>query len=214
MLLCKFANRFCNVANESYLYHFQKLLQMKIYNVKEAGKVSGIPVRTISYLCSKDNIPKKNNVYQISEELLTKWIEKRQSFANPSQLQSNVANDVSNVANEIVLGKPKVPFKTTNANTEIQESGDEIQESYQEKLKRAIELITIEASKQNVQHKVFTEDEYIDLIGTLDRVEHQQEQIQYLRKRVERQDEILTNLFKNIERRDYIEAKDKGHDKK
>ena len=86
--------------------------------------------------------------------------------------------------------------------------------SYQEKLKRAIELITIEASKQNVQHKVFTEDEYVDLIGTLDRVEYQQEQIQYLRKRVEKQDEILTNLFKTIEQRNYIEAKDKGNDKK
>jgi hypothetical protein len=116
------------------------------------------------------------------------------------------------VKQEDVIGKKFEPFKTTNAEPDIQESRPDIQESHQDKLKRAIELITIESAKQNLNHKVFTEEEYIDLIGTLDRVEYQQEQIQYLRQRVEKQDEILTNLFKTIEQRNYIEAKDKGHD--
>ena len=189
---------------------------MKYYNVKEASKISGIPARTISYICKRDNVPKGGNKYKITDELMTEWVRKRAEASQPlATLPRNLANDVSkDVKQETILGKPLEPFKTTNANTEIHESGHEIHESHQEKLKRAIELITIEAAKQNVQHKVFTEDEYIDLIGTLDRVEYQQEQIQYLRKRVEKQDEILTNLFKTIEQRNYIEAKDKGHDKK
>ena len=38
-------------------------------------------------------------------------------------------------------------------------------------------------------------------------MEHQQEQIQYLRNRIEKQDERLSNLQKSIEHRNYIEAK-------
>lgn len=86
-------------------------------------------------------------------------------------------------------------------------------EDYQTKLREAIELITIEAMRQGVTHKIFSDEEYQDIIGTLDRVEQQQEQVQYLRKRIEQQDDYLQKLLKSIEQRNFIEAKEKNFDK-
>ena len=92
---------------------------------------------------------------------------------------------------------------------------------HQEKLKKAIELITIEAMKQGVQHKVFSDEEYQDLIGTISEVDFQKEQVQYLRSRVEKQDEILNKLVKQSSdtiaekrERNFIEAKEKDLHKK
>ena len=84
---------------------------------------------------------------------------------------------------------------------------------HQQKLKEAIQLITLEAMEQNVQHKVFTDEEYNDIIGTLSEVEFQTKQVEYLKSRVEKQDEILSSLTRQIQQRNYIEAKDKGFDK-
>jgi len=181
-----------------------------VYTVKEASALLNVHPRKMTRIAQKHNLDKIDNRYLFTGKFLIEY----HDLTSVKRVSKDVKGLSKDVKQETILGKPLEPFKTTNANTEIHESGHEIHESHQEKLKRAIELITIEAAKQNVQHKVFTEDEYIDLIGTLDRVEYQQEQIQYLRKRVEKQDEILTNLFKTIEQRNYIEAKDKGHDKK
>ena len=68
--------------------------------------------------------------------------------------------------------------------------------------------------EQNVQHKVFTDEEYNDLIGTISEVDFQKEQVQYLRSRVEKQDEILQQLQETMRERNFIEAKEKGFDKK
>jgi hypothetical protein len=67
--------------------------------------------------------------------------------------------------------------------------------------------------KKGVQHKIFTDEEYNDLIGTISEVDFQKKQVQYLRGRVEKQDEILNKLVKQAEQRNYIEAKEKGFDK-
>ena len=85
---------------------------------------------------------------------------------------------------------------------------------HQEKLKRAIQLITLEAMEQGLNHKVFTEIEYQDLIGTISEVDFQKEQVQYLRGRVEKQDEVLKKLVNQVSERNYIEAKEKGFDTK
>ncbi len=152
---------------------------MKTYSTKEAAEIVGIKERAVQYRCKRDNIRKKDNKYLITDEIISLWITKEEE------------------ANAILNAK-------RNANKNIAFSSEE---EHQEKLKEAIELITIEAAKKNVTHKIFTEEEYVDLIGTLDRVEHQQEQIQYLRNRIELQDAALTNLIKTIEQRNYIEAK-------
>jgi hypothetical protein len=184
---------------------------MKTYSVVEASKKLGISTRAVQKRCFKAKIRKKSNRYLITEEHIKTWyaeITSNEPTNEPNELKRTGTQDGTQY--EAVLGKPKVPFQTTGKSV-IHESPGE--ESDEEKLKRAIELITIAAAKQNVQHKIFTEEEYIDLIGTLDRVEYQQEQIQYLRNRIEKQDIALNNLFKSIEQRNFIEAKQKGYDK-
>jgi len=84
---------------------------------------------------------------------------------------------------------------------------------HQEKLKKAIQLITLEALEQGITHKIFTEEEYQDLIGTISEVDFQKEQVQYLRTRVEKQDIILQELVQQTTQRNFITAKEKGFDK-
>ena len=67
--------------------------------------------------------------------------------------------------------------------------------------------------EQNVQHKVFTDEEYNDIIGTLSEVEFQTKQVEYLKGRVEKQDGILQELAQQMSQRNFIEAKEKGFDK-
>lgn len=85
---------------------------------------------------------------------------------------------------------------------------------HQEKLKKAIQLITLEAMEQGVTHKIFTEEEYTDILGTITEVDFQKEQVNYLRGRVEKQDGILEKLVQQVSERNFIEAKSKGYDKK
>ena len=85
---------------------------------------------------------------------------------------------------------------------------------HQQKLKEAIQLITLEAMEQNVQHKIFSEEEYQDIIGTITEVDFQKEQVNYLRGRVEKQDAILQKLVDQAQQRNFIEAREKGFDKK
>ena len=68
--------------------------------------------------------------------------------------------------------------------------------------------------EQGVTHKVFTEEEYTDIIGTITEVDFQKEQVEYLRGRVEKQDTILNKLVQQVSERNFIEAKEKGLDKK
>ena len=85
---------------------------------------------------------------------------------------------------------------------------------HQEKVKEAVRLITLEAMEQGVTHKIFTEDEYNDIIGTIAEVGFQTKQVKYLKGRVEKQDEMLQEISAQIRERNFIEAKDKGHHKK
>ncbi|CAI8326259.1 MAG: Uncharacterised protein [Polaribacter sejongensis] len=64
--------------------------------------------------------------------------------------------------------------------------------------------------EKNVQHKIFTEEEYEDIIGTMSEVDFQKEQVNYLRGRVEKQDVILQKLVNQTQQRNIIEAKDKN----
>ena len=157
-----------------------------IYTITEASEHTDIPIRTMQRLCKKHNIEVQDGGYLISGVQLKIWMQERSKRTPNDTTRHDTAN--SGATNNAPAGP---------------------EETYQQQLRKAIELITIEAAKKNVTHKIFTEDEYVDLIGTLDRVEHQQEQIQYLRKRIERQDEILTKLFQNTEQRNYIEANEK-----
>jgi cell division protein FtsB len=109
------------------------------------------------------------------------------------------------------LHKTNKNLKEENKNLKLELTKDI---PHQDKLKKAIQLITLEAMEQGITHKVFSDDEYQDIIGTLSEVDFQKEQVQYLRERVEKQDAILTKLVNQVSEKNYIEARDKGYDKK
>ena len=102
--------------------------------------------------------------------------------------------EVQALESEIIdLKKELEQVKSLNQNSDID-------------LNKAIDIITLEASRQNVLHKIFTNEEFEDIIGTFALSESQENQINYLRNRIEKQDQMLINLAKQIEQRNYIEA--------
>ena len=115
----------------------------------------------------------------------------------------------------LIIENSHLKLEIENLKEELEEVKKELKQDipHQEKLRNAIQLITLEALEQNVQHKIFTDEEYQDIIGTITEVDFQKEQVQYLRTRVEKQDEILNRLVKQASERNYIEAKEKGFDK-
>ena len=186
----------------------------KIYSVKEASEKTNIPPRSISYYCKRDKVRKKSNKYQITQQILDKWIEdKPNNIKDFATLQETCET----------LRKNNEDLRKTILS--LQKQNKELKEQsvipHKQKLKEAIQLITLEAMEQNVQHKIFTDEEYNDLIGTISEVDFQKEQVNYLRNRVEKQDEILNELVRQsgeaiAEKREsnFIKAKEKGFDKK
>jgi hypothetical protein len=190
-----------------------------VYSISEASTVSKIPKRTLQNYCKRDKIKHQDNIYIIKGSVLSKWIEARQkttlkrSNAHASAVSISVNGavnkqlDLQVQALEIEIEK----LKEENKNLKLELTNDL---PHKEKLKKAIQLITLEALEQGIQHKIFTDEEYQDLIGTISEVDFQKEQVEYLRSRVEKQDEILTKLVNQVSEKNYIEARDKGYDKK
>lgn len=71
-------------------------------------------------------------------------------------------------------------------------------------LQKAIEIVQIEAAKQEMTYRVFTQEEYDELQGDLREVDLLREQVQYLRNRVEKQDAVLESLQRSIEQSNYL----------
>lgn len=157
---------------------------MKIYTTTETAEILQVSDRTVRTYCQMWNVPKLKRSYQITDEHITAF-----------------KNYINEGENEVILDKIRLE---TEAQTQQAKKLD---------LKEAIELITVEAMHKDLQYRVFTNEEYDDVIGKMELVEHQQEQIKYLRERIAKQDAMLQGLAKQIEQRTFIEAKEKGLDK-
>ena len=71
---------------------------MKIYTAIEAATKTSIPKRTIQYKCKRDNIRKKLNVYQITDDVLKKWIEEDANSPRKSSISRAIAQNPNNEA--------------------------------------------------------------------------------------------------------------------
>ena len=189
------------------------------YSIKETSHFIEMSERLLQMYAKKNNFRKIDNRYIFSGHQIKELLSKRNEKRTKKKLSSNVVSDeLKNLRLEI-KEKENLILELQQENNRLKEQlSEEI--PHQEKLKKAIQLITLEAMEQGVQHKVFSEQEYQDLIGTISEVDFQKEQVQYLRNRVERQDDILNKLVEQsantiAERRErnYIEAKDKNLDK-
>lgn len=192
------------------------------YPIKESIEITGIPQRTLTRIAKKENVKKIDGRYLFTGSQLKILIERRNFRENkkqsskPTSSQSHLAKPKNDSDLEaLIIENSDLKLEIENLKEELKELKKELREEipHQEKLKNAIQLITLEALEQNVQHKIFTDEEYQDIIGTMSEVDFQKEQVQYLRGRVEKQDAILQQLQETMRERNFIEAKEKGFDK-
>jgi hypothetical protein len=66
---------------------------MKIYTAIEAAAKTSISKRTIQYKCKRDNIRKNLNVYQITDDVLKKWIEEDANNPRNARAIAHVPNN-------------------------------------------------------------------------------------------------------------------------
>ena len=197
-----------------------------LYSIKEASDFTLWSIRKLQRHAKKNNIRKIDNRYLFTGHAIEKIILSKSGLNDKST--STTPNDTGGytktvepfsvleiLENEIKNLRDERDYLKEKYETDIAELKAELTKDipHQEKLKEAIQLITLEAMEQNVQHKIFSEDEYQDIIGTIAEVDFQKEQVNYLRQRVEKQDEAMKNIVASIRERNFIEAKDKGMDK-
>ena len=197
-----------------------------LYSIKETSDFTMWSVRKLQRHAKKLSIKKIDNRYlfygyQIEQIILLKsglndnvtTTTENDKGEKTTEVQMNVVDilnkEIENLRNERDYLKEKYDTDTTSLKAELTKDIP-----HQEKLKAAIRLITLEAMEQGVTHKVFTEEEYTDIIGTITEVDFQKEQVEYLRGRVEKQDTILEKLVQQVSERNFIEAKEKGLDQK
>jgi len=197
-----------------------------LYTIKEASDFTLWSIRKLQRHAKKIGIRKIDNRYLFTGHAIEKIILSKSGLND--KVASVTTNDTGGytktvepfsvleiLENEIKNLRDERDYLKEKYDTDVAELKAELTKDipHQEKLKEAIQLITLEAMEQNVQHKVFTDEEYQDIIGTISEVEFQTKQVEYLKGRVEKQDAILHSLAKQIEQRNFIEAKEKGMDK-
>jgi hypothetical protein len=185
------------------------------YSITETANLVNWSVRKLQRHAKKIDLRKIDNRYlftghQIKDILLSKsniaTKPRQTTISDKAETTTSVDLSVIDILNkEIENLRDERDFLKEKLTAEI---------PHQDKLRQAIQMITLEAMEQGVMHKVFTDDEYNDIIGTISEVDFQKEQVEYLRTRVEKQDSILQELVQQTTQRNFIEAKDKGFDKK
>ena len=197
-----------------------------LYSIRETAEITKWSVRKLQRHAKKEEIKKIDNRYLfygyhiekillskagLSDNVTTVTTNSTGGYdktVEPLSVVQILEKEIENLRNERDYLKEKYDTDVAELKAELYKDIP-----HQQKLKEAIQLITLEAMEQNVQHKVFTDEEYNDIIGTIAEVEFQTKQVEYLKSRVEKQDEILSSLTRQIQQRNYIEAKDKGFDK-
>jgi hypothetical protein len=214
-----------------------------VYSIKEASDLTGVNARTITRFAVKLGVEKIDNRYILKGIDLIEYLKKNeievtnyddilkeldttrtQNLRLSKQVKilsesvktlSEENKELNTIIAEKDLTYAKKRDEAHRLKRELMEKVDYMQSEipHKEKLKEAIRLITLEAMEQGVTHKVFTEEEYNDIIGTISEVDFQTKQVEYLKGRVEKQDEMLQDISAQIRQRNFIEAKDKGHHK-
>ena len=197
-----------------------------LYSIRETAEITKWSVRKLQRHAKKEDIKKIDNRYlfygyQIEKILLSKTglsdnvatvtpnsTGGYDKIVEPLSVVQILEKEIDNLRNERDYLKEKYDTDVAELKAELTKDIP-----HQQKLKEAIQLITLEAMEQNVQHKIFSDEEYNDIIGTISEVEFQTKQVEYLKSRVEKQDGILQELAQQMSQRNFIEAKEKGFDK-
>lgn len=194
-----------------------KIISDQLYSITDTSVILDMHPRTLQRRAKSMGARMIDGRYlfsgsQIEKLILDDTTTTRQATAIATTEELSDTNTINVNVDALNILKKRLK-ELENENAELRnELTKEI--PHQEKLRNAIQLITIEAMQDGVMHKIFTDEEYNDIIGTISEVDFQKEQVQYLRGRVEKQDEVLKKLVQQTSERNYIEAKEKGFDKK
>jgi len=179
---------------------------MKVYSVKEASEITGISLRTIQFRCKRDNIRKKNNRYQITDSIISLWIDKKNeetqetnAIARNTQPRNAIHEIIKDIDNDDYI---LIVLNAIKDNKHLEEFTPEEYEQFKDKLK---EVNFLENRISEYKKEIERMEGYV-----LD----YRNNIEYLKKSLDKRADETTILLKSIEQRNYIEAKDKGLDKK
>ena len=201
------------------------------YSIKETAQLVNKPTRTLQRIAKNNNYRKIDGRYLFTGTQIKKLLIKASEVPPTTRQTPNDTPQISRFADGR-SGAAEQSSLLVQINQELQQEIENLKQEnrdlkqqltseipHQEKLKKAIQLITLEAMEQGVMHKVFTDEEYNDIIGTITEVDFQKEQVQYLKSRVEKQDDILNKLASQVSEsiaenreRNFISAKEKGFD--
>jgi hypothetical protein len=133
---------------------------MKIYTAIEAATKTSIPKRTIQYKCKRDNIRKKLNVYQITDDVLNKWIEEdvnspRKSSISRAIAQSPLETDkkdkfIRGLENELKDLKGEAALTTGKQEKRIKELEEELKMNVAILEKYEVELEELDVAKVEI----------------------------------------------------------------
>ena len=165
---------------------------MKIYTAIEAAAKTSISKRTIQYKCKRDNIRKKLNVYQITDEELKKWIEED---VNSPRNSRAIAQDVAHVPNE--QQEYEKAFYLAAIDKYEEEAAEAL--SFREWSKETIKDLKIKASLKATKHKERCEELEEAVRGYISYIEKYEEEIKRLEKEVKEWEEYkLEDYLKDL----------------
>jgi len=185
---------------------------MKHYSVKEVAELLGVSGRSVQRRCKKLKVWRKDNIYQIKTDFIDAWRNELTATNDTPRDKTTKRHDTTPTRRDTFANVAQIDLEIESLKAEIEALKlENAQLKKPMDLKAAIDIITIEAARQGVQHRIYSNEEFEELIGTIALSENQEEQIQYLRNRIEKQDAALISIAKQVEQRNYIEAMDKGY---
>ncbi len=187
---------------------------MKHYSVKEVAELLGVSGRSVQRRCKKLKVWRKDNIYQITSDFIDAWRNELTATNDTCRDKTTKRHDTPATRRDTFANVEQTDLEVESLKAEIEDLKAEIEDLKKPMdLKTAIDVVTIEAARQGVTHRIYSNEEFEELLGTIALSETQQEQILYLRNRIEKQDATLISIAKQIEQRNYIEAMDKGYNK-
>jgi len=184
---------------------------MENFTVKETALLLEITERAVQKRCKVYKVRKKDNKYVIDLNTFRTW---REEILKANELLNERTNDTTPTRRDTFANVAQIDLEIESLKAEIEELKKEnAQLKKPMDLKVAIDIVTIEAARQGVTHRIYSNEEFEELLGTIALSENQEEQIKYLRERIDKQDAALISIAKQVEQRNYIEAMDKGYNK-
>ena len=174
------------------------------YSIKETSKIVDISSRTLQRIAKKNQHRIIDGRYlftgfQIKELLSKKTVQttmSRQTTETPTNDIQGIIREIDN--EEYVL----LVLKSIRDNKHLEEFTDEEYNQFKDRLKEANFL---ENRIKEYKEEIIRMEEYV-----LD----YRNNIEYLKKSLDRRAEETSIILKTIEQKNYIEAHDKGYDKK